>query len=199
MIKIECEIWKDIKGYENKYQVSNLGRIKSLTKCGEKILKHLKNNKGYMRVNLYINSKRSVLLIHRLMAETFIPNPNQYEFVHHIDGDPTNNSIKNLEWMDKKEHQSLSSKGKTRSQESIDKIKTKNTGKKRTDESKQKYSDCKKGSKNINAKLDDNLVREIKKVLNMKKYSQYKIARMFNINQATISLINNNKAWSHVE
>lgn len=97
------EIWKDIKGYEGLYQVSNLGRVKSSNygRMGyEKILKPNINRKGYHLIGLHLKGKVSCAKIHRLVAIAFIPNPNNYPQVNHIDGNPGNNSITNLEWCD---------------------------------------------------------------------------------------------------
>ena len=98
------EVWKDIHNYEGLYQVSNLGRVKSFrksTKYGsqdEYILKpHLANN-GYCQVTLYDNTVRHKFLVHRLVAEAFIQNPNNYPQVNHKDENPLNNSVSNLEW-----------------------------------------------------------------------------------------------------
>ena len=94
------EIWKDIEGYENKYQISNLGRVKALdyrrTKK-EKILDS-RNNKGYKAIALWNNSKRKVFLIHRLVANAFIPNPNKFPQINHKDENKLNNCVDNLEW-----------------------------------------------------------------------------------------------------
>ena len=96
------EIWKDIPGYEGKYQVSNLGNVKSLKdKYGnyrEKILKIRKNKGNYLIVDLRKNGKQKTCLVHRLVAETFIPKIEGKEFVDHIDGDPSNNVYTNLRW-----------------------------------------------------------------------------------------------------
>ena len=100
---MEEEIWKDIKGYEKLYQVSNLGRVRSFPRkyanYGNeiKILKGL-NNRGYLRVSLSKNGKCKMFSIHRLVAEAFIPNPNNYSCVNHKDENPSNNNVKNLEW-----------------------------------------------------------------------------------------------------
>lgn len=95
------EIWKDIEGFEGKYQVSNTGYVKSLdfNHTGkEKILKNKVNRQGYEYVTLYKNGKQYYPAIHRLVAEAFIPNPNELEQVNHIDGNKKNNVAENLEW-----------------------------------------------------------------------------------------------------
>ncbi len=95
------EIWKDIKNYEEKYQISNLGNIKSMnydkTKR-EKLLKPNISNRGYKYINLCKNGKATKKYIHRLVAETFIPNFNNYPVVNHKDNNTLNNNANNLEW-----------------------------------------------------------------------------------------------------
>lgn len=98
------EIWKDIKGYEGLYQVSNFGRVRSLghDKWHKgKVLKHHIDGKGcYFMVNLHKNNKMQHFNIHRLVACAFIPNPNNYPCVNHKDECKTNNCANNLEWCD---------------------------------------------------------------------------------------------------
>lgn len=96
------EIWKNIKGYEGKYQISNIGRVKSLignrNNNREKILKLRKNEHGYLYVRLYKKSNGKYCLVHRLVAETFLENQNKYPIINHKDEDKTNNRVENLEW-----------------------------------------------------------------------------------------------------
>ena len=107
------ETWKDIEGYEGLYQVSNKGRVKSLGNDKtrkEKILKpkkSLRGSKYRFKVQLYKNGIKIEPHIHQLVAQAFIPNPNGYAVVHHIDEDPTNNCVENLMWIDKEEHINL--------------------------------------------------------------------------------------------
>lgn len=99
------EIYKDIEGYEGLYQVSNLGNVKSLgngKKRKEKVLKPAKNNRGYLYVCLCNQEIRKIYKIHRLVAEAFVPNPNNLPEVNHKDENKTNNTDNNLEWCDHK-------------------------------------------------------------------------------------------------
>lgn len=108
------EVWKDVKGYEGLYQVSNLGKVKSLDRIRKqfnhkgiatikykgKILKpQIKSGTGYYTVTLYNKQRKAkIKLIHRLVAETFLDNFNNYLVVNHIDGNKKNNKVNNLEW-----------------------------------------------------------------------------------------------------
>lgn len=98
------EIWKDIKGYEGLYQISNSGKVKSFRRSSkygspdEMILKPQLINSGYEVVTLYSHTRRSKFQIHRLVAETFIPNPYNFPCVNHKDENKLNNCVDNLEW-----------------------------------------------------------------------------------------------------
>lgn len=102
------EIWKDIEGYEGKYQISNLGNVKSLSRkitthgksyriLPERIISPKKVN-SYLSVILYDSLSCKSFKIHRLVAQAFIHNPNNYPQVNHIDGNKENNCVDNLEW-----------------------------------------------------------------------------------------------------
>ena len=106
------EIWKAVKGYENYYEVSNLGNVRSVDRSVRTTIKyndtrvlksralklHLKHN-GYYMVDLSKEGEIHSKSVHRLVAEAFIPNPNNLKVVNHIDGVKTNNNVENLEWV----------------------------------------------------------------------------------------------------
>lgn len=99
------EIWKEIKEYEGIYKISNFGRVKSLPRKttnqhgkNEIILKPSKNTSGYLQVNLNKNGKDKNVLVHKLVAETFINNTNNLPYINHKDENKTNNYVSNLEW-----------------------------------------------------------------------------------------------------
>jgi len=108
--KKKVETWKDIKGYEGLYQVSNLGRVKSLKRTvikkngrkqhrKERILKPLADRNGYLQVVLYNGyGKRKISLVHRLVCKVFHENPENKPCVNHIDENKANNTASNLEW-----------------------------------------------------------------------------------------------------
>lgn len=94
------EIWKDIKGFEGKYQVSNYGRVKSLNYARRGYPRILKpnTNRAYPFVNLSKNDIGKSYNIHRLVAEAFLENPNGLPMVNHKDENRLNNHVDNLEW-----------------------------------------------------------------------------------------------------
>ena len=100
----ESEVWRDIIGYEGIYQVSNKGNVFSIERmvqgreCGGITLKPKHRRDGYLHVGLYRNGKMKNKLIHRLVLEAFVENPNNLPEVNHKDEDKANNNVENLEW-----------------------------------------------------------------------------------------------------
>lgn len=127
------EIWKDIKGFEGKYQISNYGQIKSLGRFvndyrggrfkREKILSLTDNGKGYY----YIKLNKKNYYIHRLVAQHFIENPYNHKCINHKDFNKHNNIVDNLEWVSQKENVLYSVKNMRKPKS---KCKTTNTGEK---------------------------------------------------------------------
>ena len=98
------EEWRDIKGFEGKYMVSNLGRVKSLNYNNtgkEGIMKGADNGRGYLFVVLYKDGKDKKCRINRLVAQAFLPNPDNLPEVNHKDENKLNNCVDNLEWCDR--------------------------------------------------------------------------------------------------
>lgn len=112
------EIWKDVKGYEGLYQVSNLGRLRSLDRYvrhkkigstrllkGKIMSPTISKSTGYLVTILYRKGKGSQVTVHRLVAETFLPNPTEKPEVNHINGIRDDDRAENLEWVNRSENQ----------------------------------------------------------------------------------------------
>lgn len=94
------EEWKDVVGYEGYYKVSNFGQVLSLPRGRARGgIRKLCNQRGYDRVSLCKDGKQQMYLVHRLVAEAFIPNPTDSPWVDHIDGNTKNNRVDNLRWV----------------------------------------------------------------------------------------------------
>ena len=104
-------VWRDIEGYEGRYQVSNMGRVKSLGRkdrfgrvIKERILEPAVTHNGYLRVGLHVDGKRKMLRVHRLVCEAFHENPDNKSEVNHVNEDKTDNRACNLEWSTRTEN-----------------------------------------------------------------------------------------------
>lgn len=136
------QIWKDIKGYKGKYQVSNTGKVRSMNyrNTGKgKLMKLGIRNAGYLQLGLYKDGKYKYYLVHRLVAEAFIPNPNNLPQVNHIDENKTNNCVWNLEWCNAKYNSNYGTR--------LERCSKAHTGKQLSEEHKAKISETLKGNK----------------------------------------------------
>ena len=104
------EEWRSVVGYEGLYEVSNTGQVRSLDRYVKgksyrlhkgKVLSPGKNSRGYLSAVLSYNGKHKAITVHRLVAEAFLPNPDNLPEINHKDEDKTNNSVDNLEWCDR--------------------------------------------------------------------------------------------------
>ena len=163
------EIWKDIEGYEGLYQVSNIGRVKSLTTGNLKALTLFKNS--YHKLVLYKHNKQSTFYIHQLVAKAFIHNPDNKITINHIDGNKLNNNVNNLEWTTYLENMTHAIKNNL-----INNV----------------------GESNRGSKLSESQVIEIDNIIKNKKISQEKIAKLFNVNATTIHNIKYRKKWKYL-
>ena len=121
------EIWLPIEGYENLYEVSNLGRVRRLEsvvtgkngvtrKVSGKILKPRTQQNGYLTVELYKNGIRRHFLLHRLVATAFLPRSDKKFQVNHLDENKLNNTVENLEWCTAKENNNYGTRNKRSSE-----------------------------------------------------------------------------------
>lgn len=181
------EEWKDCPEYEQVYQVSNLGRVKSKPVFVENdslfgdeggYVKHIKiknqtiNRYGYMTTKLCFKGKCRRLTIHRLVAKAFIPNPNKYSQVNHIDGNKKNNSVTNLEW--------VSAAQNTKHAWDTGLI----------------TSEHMKGSKHHNSKVNEDIVKDIR---SNKTLTKKELAEKYDISISTVADILRRKTWTHID
>ena len=139
------EEWKSIPGYEGLYEVSSYGRVRSVERCDRfnhkivsKILKPNYVNSGYFRVGMYKNKTFKYYLIHRLVAQAFIPNPDNLPQVNHKDEDKSNNRVDNLEWCSRSYNMNYGTLQQRRIQTNINNGKY--TGNSKTKEYRKEYS-----------------------------------------------------------
>lgn len=109
---LDAEIWRDIKGYEGLYQVSNMGRILTTSRSIKRILGTYLNQYGYELVRLTKNKQMKRYLVHRLVGQHFIENPNNYPIIHHKNNIKNHNYVKNLSWATDKENSEFAWKDK---------------------------------------------------------------------------------------
>jgi len=169
---MEQEIWKDIPRYEGYYMASNLGRIKSIKRQGSpgNIRKPRLQHKGYLKLNLNKNGNGKMEFVARLIAKTFIPNPENYNQVNHINGIKIDNRAHNLEWC--------------------------NNSQNRLHAFKIGLINKPVGELNSNAKLTRKEVNEIRSF--HKRYSLQELSKMYNISTQQIRNIVLNKSWKHI-
>jgi hypothetical protein len=177
------EIWKKIKKFNNEYEVSNLGNIRSVhgivTRSNgwkytreSKQLKPSLNRSGYLAGAVCIDKKITPYIIHRLVAEEFIPNPLNKLEVNHINGNKLDNRVENLEWMTRQENMTHAyENGLVR---------------------------ILKGSEIGTSILNEEQVKEIRSKFIPRVYSRVKLAKEYNISEATIKDILYKRTWTHL-
>ena len=181
------EYWSDIPNYEGYYQVSNHGNVRSLDrvikeKTGKtqtlkgRVLKQRINPGGYHYIELGKNGNKATFAIHQLVAQAFIPNPNNKRTVNHIDGNKLNNSLANLEWSTYSENLEHAYK----------------TGLRRAVKSSEV------ASKNYKRKLTEQQVKEIKLLIAAKSLTLKQIANQYNVGRSTIGSIKSGRSWSYI-
>ena len=169
------EIWKEIKGFEGEYEVSNLGRIRSMDRMINGRFYKSKIRSIKITPNVYpkiclcsINGDRTAR-IHRLVAENFIPNPDNKKEVNHIDGDKTNNRVDNLEWVTPTENKIHNHRlGITR-----------------------------RGERHQNSILTEEQAIQVKKLIKL-GYSQSEIVKKTGLRNSMINNIKRNNTWTYL-
>lgn len=155
---MEEEIWKDIEGFDN-YQISNLCRVKNVK--FNRFIKPLLGKHGYLCVNLYKDGKLKHLLLHRLLAIAFIPNPENKPCIDHINTDRTDNRIENLRWTTQKENHNNPLSLINHANAARGRVVSEEQKKRQSEKMKGRYKGNKWGSKKIiQLTLDGNFIRE---------------------------------------
>lgn len=165
------EIWKDIKGYEGRYQVSNLGNIMSLKK--NKILKVFPDGDGYLLASLY-DGKKKTFRVHRIVATHFIENILNKEQINHKDCNKQNNSVSNLEWVTRREN-------------------TEHAVNNGLYNNGLNNLDIKDNPRN--SKITKKQAIEIREVYSKKRISHSELGSMYGLKRSAISDIINKKSW----
>lgn len=172
-ILFDTEIWKPVKGYEGKYEISNHGRVKSLDSHHishkEKIMKPWEANKKYLYITLRNGSVKKTYAVHQLVLDTFVGvNPGGKQCAH-WDGSPHNNHVNNLRWATAKENCA----------------------------DRDRHERTAKGSKQGNAKLDEKAARTIIK-LKDSGLSKYEVSHLACVSYTTVERIWKGENWRHV-
>lgn len=176
-------IWKPVRGYENYYEISNCGEIRTIERYVElpthkylkkqKTLTQFDDGRGYKHVKLYDGKGNpKSFTVHKIVAITFINNPNNYVEINHLDHNKHNNHVNNLEWTTRSEnikHSYLMRDSKT-------------------------Y----KGSGNKNSKLTEIQVLELRKEYKSGKFTYKQLSQKYSVGITLIGYIINNKIWKHV-
>ena len=171
------EIWKPVNGYDGMYEVSNHGRVRSYaTYRGVKhretprIMTGAKTLSGYHFVKFTYNGKKPCPKRHRLVAEAFIPNPENKPEINHVDGNKDNNHVSNLEWCTGQENKDHAIKNGLTA----------------------------RGVRNCKSKITPKEVKEIRKMYSTGDYYQKDIANVFGLKQSQVSKIILKHSWSHI-
>lgn len=170
------ELWKPVKGFEGRYEVSDLGRVRSLLfDPAGKVMKTSPDARGYVRVGLQWNTHK---LVHRLVAEAFIENPDELPAVNHIDGDQRNNAVSNLEWVSHSDNMRHSWR--------------------KLDTYANRVSANPRGERSTSAKLTEKQIYAIRTAYERGSHSQHSLALMYNVSKAAIYAITSRRTWKHI-
>ena len=185
----ESEEWKDVVGYEGLYQCSNLGRVKSYDKTVNnhtgmkfipgKILHGNLTDEGYRNINLTKDKKNKVLKLHRIIAQTFIPNPENKPEVNHKNLNKDDNQVKNLEWATRKEN-------------------CHHAWENRYSKTGQDIRNKPRGEKCVHSKLSERQVGGIRSAHKRYGIGYQTLSKLCGVSATTIKKVIENKIWSHI-
>lgn len=179
----EKEEWRWVDGFETRYEVSNLGRVRSWFTCRNtlrkqpRVLKPWITNVGYPVVGLSAPEVKERFLVHRLVAQAFVPNPKEKPHVNHKDSNRANANADNLEWVTRSENQKHACKFGYLRPPTL------------------------RGEQSPNSKLTDDKVREIRRVYRFgsKDANQRVLANRYGVDQQVIWAIVTRKTWTHLD
>ncbi|MEG0848507.1 MAG: HNH endonuclease [Myroides sp.] len=184
MDNLSIEIWKEVEEFNNKYEISNLGNLRSKTRrinssiqpCGYRIspsreIKSQDNGNSYKQFYVSVDAKRVMKYSHRLVAKYFIPNPNNLPEVNHIDGDKGNNSVSNLEWVTLQQNRDHASENGL----------------------------MQRGEKHKLSKLSETQIIAIRRLFRINpQFNKLKTAKKLGVRDTTIHKIIKNQRWKHL-
>ena len=165
------ETWKPVPGYEEWYEVSNLGRVRSHYSKEPKVIVQYMSSNGYMQVSLCKEHIHKTTAVHRIVAAAFLPKDPEKTQVDHVNGVKTDNRACNLEWVTPKENT----------------IRSVVIGLKPV------------GEKHRMSKLKEHDIMDIRYLYNQGAYSQKALGTMFGVSKSVIGMIVHNKSWRHVK
>lgn len=167
------EIWKDVIGYEGRYQISNMGQLKGFGRSPKGVILNLSSSwNGYLTKNLYKNWDYQPIKIHRLVCQHFIENPENKPFINHKNGIKTDNRVENLEWCTFSENM----------------LHAKRTG----------LSPSPHGENHAKAILTNEQVIYIRQTYQPRKVPKSHFAKKFGVSESAIAGILNNRNWKHL-
>ncbi len=177
MIDESKERWRPVRDFEGFYEVSNMGRIRSLARWVSardgkrliegKVIDGSKSRAGYQKVELCAGPNRRYCMIHQAVAEAFVPGNGV--LVRHLDGDPSNNCAENLAWGSFKDNE----------------------------DDKRRHGRVPVGERHPNAKLNDQVVRSIRRMSDQ-GFSQLRIAKELGLNRGVVGVVVRREGWTHV-
>lgn len=176
------EVWKEVIGFDGWYLVSNIGNVRSVDRniadgrrIKGKMLKQFIDKDGYHKVTLHVNGKLFKKFVHRIVAEAFIPNPRNYPIINHVDENPENNSVLNLEWCTVKHNVNYGNRA-------------------------QKFSEKTHGELNYGHKLTEKEVKNIRSEYKrgVKGHGTESLGKKYGVHRMTIKAIIERQSWKHI-